>query len=149
MSELERLMAAAERGALDDVRAAIDAQPELIKARDDDGATLLHYAAFGGHRPLVELLVERGADINAMDGHFHATPAGWAIEYLRERGGFLGIELADFAFAIGKGDVEWVARFLKRFPGLREATDAEGVPFRVLADRAGNEEIAQLFERVG
>src|SRR5258707_14615652 len=98
MSEIERLMEAAERGGLDDVRAAIDAEPDLITARDDEGATLLHYAAFGGHRPMVELLVERGAEINAIDGHFGATPAGWAIEYLRERGGFLGIELSDLAF---------------------------------------------------
>lgn len=137
----------AERGALDDVRAAIDAQPDLIVARDDEGATLLHFAAFGGHRTVVELLVERGADINAFDGKFGATPAGWAIEFLRERGGLLGIELADFAFAIERGDVEWVARFLKRFPGLREAKDRDGVPFKVLADRSFNTEIAHLFER--
>ena len=145
MRELGKLMEAAESGALDDVRAAIDAQPDLIHARDDEGATLLHYAAFGGHRPVVELLVERGADINAIDGHFGATPAGWAIEYLRERGGYLGVELADFAFAISRGDVEWVTRFLKRFPGLREANDGDGVPFKVLADRSGKKEIAQLF----
>jgi ankyrin repeat protein len=149
MSGLERLMEAAKRGALDDVRAVIDGNSDLLNAKDDEGATALHYAAFEGNRPVVELLVERGADINAIDGKFGATPAGWAIEYLRERGGYLGIELADFAFAISKGDVEWVTRFLKRFPGLREAKDRDGVPFKVLADQSGNQEIAHLFERVG
>ena len=106
MSGLERLMEAAKRGALDDVRAVIDGNSDLLNAKDDEGATALHYAAFEGNRPVVELLVERGADITAIDGKFGATPAGWAIEYLRERGGYLGIELADFAFAISKGQRE-------------------------------------------
>lgn len=37
-------------------------------------------AAFGGHRDVVQALVEQGAEINAGDGQFGATPAGWAIE---------------------------------------------------------------------
>jgi hypothetical protein len=36
-------------------------------------------------------------------------------------GGFLGIELSDLAHAIERGDTEWVARFLRRFPALRTA----------------------------
>jgi len=46
---------------------------------------------------VVEFLVQYGAEINAIDAEFGATPTGWAIEYLREMGGFLGIELADLA----------------------------------------------------
>ena len=37
-------------------------------------------------RAIVRLLVQQGADINARDTEFGATPAGWAIEYLREMG---------------------------------------------------------------
>jgi len=33
-----------------------------------------------------------------------ATPACWEIEYLRQRGGYLEIELSDFAYAIELGD---------------------------------------------
>ena len=73
-------------------------------------------------------------------------PQGWAIEYMREMGGFLGIELADFAHAIRQGDVEWVTRFLHRFPKLRNANDPEGKLFRQLARESGNEQIVKLFD---
>jgi hypothetical protein len=52
-----------------------------------------------GHRPIVKLLLEQGADINSRDGRFGATPTGWAIEYLREMHGRLAIELDDLAEA--------------------------------------------------
>src|SRR5579859_6877330 len=104
----------------------VHSPPDLVQAKDETGATALHYAAFGGHRDAVRLLVEAGADINASDGQFGATPAGWAIEYLREMGGFLGIELSDFAWAIERGDVECVARLLTRFPRLCHAKDTHG-----------------------
>lgn len=91
-------------------------------------------------------LVEQGAEINAIDGKFGATATGWAIEYLREMGGFLGIELNDFAYAIQQADFDWVARFLKRFPALREASDTQGKPFKMIAQESGNVEIAKMFE---
>ena len=147
MSDLDRLIEAARLGVLEDVRAMAHSHPELVRARDETGATALHYAAFGGHRDTVRILVEAGADINAPDGQFGATPAGWAIEYLREMGGFLGIELSDFAFAIEKGDVEWAARLLKRFPALRDAKDMQGWAFKTLAEQSGNADIVGLFKK--
>jgi ankyrin repeat protein len=146
MGDFEKLIEAAKHGNAEDVRAIVHGHPELINQRDELGATALHHAAFGGHRDVVRALVEQGADINSRDGEFGATPAGWAIEYLREMGGFLGIELNDFAHAIRRGDVEWAARFLKRFPGLRGATDAKGRPFKQLAGESGSAEITKLFE---
>src|SRR5215469_1668742 len=146
MTEFERLIDAAKRGSVEEAADVVQHRPELINKRDESGATALHYAAFGGHRDLVRLLVDRGAEINARDARFGATPAGWAIEYLREMGGFLGIELRDFAWAIENGDAEWVARFLKRFPTLRDARDSESRPFRELAGKSANAEIRRLFE---
>ena len=145
MTDLEKLIEAAKQGDLAQLKAVLQSHPELINQRDSSGATALHYAAFGGHRSLVEELVKQGADINARDGKFGATPTGWAIEYLREMGGLLGIELADFAYAVQRGDVEWVRRFLTRFPALREASDAQGKSFKQLAKESGNQEIAKLF----
>ena len=146
MPEFEKLIDASKRGALEDVEAILHDHPELINMRDELGATPLHYAAFGGHRVAAQFLVQQGADINAPDSQFGATPAGWAIEYLREMGGFLGIELTDFAYAIRRGDVEWTKRFLKRFPGLRRATDTQGNSFKLLAGESGNAEIVAMFE---
>ena len=98
-----------------------------------------------GHRQIVDLLLERGADINSTDTQFGATPAGWAIEYLRERGGYLAIELDDLSYAIRLGDARWVSRFLQRFPALRQATDTTGTPFLKLARESGDRKIAALF----
>ena len=106
----------------------------------------MQYAAFNGHRPLVELLAERGADINSTDGRFGATPAGWALEYLREMGAYLAIELDDLSYAIESGDARWAARFLARFPSLRQASDTRGRPFARLARESGNREMMGLFD---
>jgi hypothetical protein len=149
MGDFEKLIEAAKSGNIADVRAIAQQHAEVINQRDKFGATALHHAAFGGHRDVVRVLVEHGAEVNAADSEFGATPAGWAIEYLREMGGFLGIELDDFGFAIQRGDVEWVARFLKRFPALRGASDTRGRSFEVLAVRCGNPEIAKLFGSEG
>jgi ankyrin repeat protein len=145
MSELEKLIEAAKRGDLADVKSVLESHLELLHERDQSGATALHYATFEGHRSVVGELVRQGADINATDTQFGATPTGWTIEYLREMGGFLAIELNDLAHAIRRGEVEWVTRFLHRFPALREASDTQGTPFKLLAEQSGNQEIAELF----
>jgi len=129
MGEFEKLIEAAKQGAVEDVGAIVHSHLEVINHRTKPGATALHYAAFGGHRLVAQLLIQHGSEINALDDQFGATPAGWAIEYLREMGGFLGIELSDLAHAIGRGDVEWTTRFLKRFPDLRRGSDTQGISF--------------------
>jgi hypothetical protein len=83
--------------------------------------------------------------IQRIDSRFGATPAGWAIEYLREMGGYLAIELDDLAYANQLGDARWVARFLKRFPALPQASDTNGNLFQRLARESGNREIEGLF----
>jgi ankyrin repeat protein len=145
MTAFEKLIDAAEKGNLDEVRDVLGDHAEFINQKDSTGATALHYAAFGGHRSVVEELVKHGADVNVRDNRFGATPTGWAIEYLREVGGLLGIEMEDFGHAIRRGEVEWVTRFLRRFPALRTASDSHGKPFQLLAHESGNQEIADLF----
>ena len=145
MSDLAELIEAAKQGDLESVRGILQSNKGLATQRDESGATPLHYAALNGHRPIVRLLIEWGADINTTDSQFWATPTGWAIEYLREMGGHLAIELDDLAYAIQIEDVRWVARFLNRFPSLRHANDTKGTPFQRLARESGNREIARLF----
>jgi hypothetical protein len=128
-----------------EVREILERHPESAAARDADGATALHYATELGDREMVRLLLDAGADINARDSRFNATPAGWAIEYLRQRGGLLGIEIEDARHAIANGDERLIHRYLSRFPVLREAADSAGTPLRVHARESGNPEIARLF----
>jgi ankyrin repeat protein len=49
-------------------------------ARDKDQVTALHRAAMGGHPDAVRVLLRFGADVNALDGMFAATPLVWAVE---------------------------------------------------------------------
>src|SRR6266568_3903457 len=145
MGASEDLIEAAKRGDLERVKRILETDDRLANLKDESGATPLHYAAMNGYRQIVQLLLERGADINSTDSQFGATPAGWAIEYLREMGGHLAIELDDLAYAIRLGDSKWVRRFLARFPAMRHARDTAGAPFQKLARESGNREITALF----
>lgn len=116
--DVKKFFAAIEAG--DGIVAAnmLAADESLALSTDAEGATALHHAAFNGHRDIVELLLNAGADINARDKTHGATPAGWAIHYLRERGALLAIEIEDLRFAAERGEVTWVERFLARHPWL-------------------------------
>lgn len=148
MSDLNALINAVKHGDIGEARTILDENTGLVHQRDKSGATALHYATFSGNREIVQLLLDKGAEINKTDNQFGATPTGWAIEYLRERGGYLAIELNDLAYAIEYGDVRWVGRFLKRFPALRQGVDINGKPFRQLAEESGNPEITALFRSI-
>jgi ankyrin repeat protein len=145
MAEIADLIDAAMRGDAARVRDLVAATPSLAQASDAEGATALHYAALHGYRDIVRLLIAAGADVNARDGRFNATPAGWAIEYLRELGGCLAMEIEDVLFAIRQEDVEWAVRLLRRLPVLATCRDREGTPLADHATRAGNREIVAAF----
>lgn len=139
------LFAAVREGNRERVLEILRNHQQSVDARDSAGATPLHYAAESGNREIVKALLDAGADINARDLQFDATPAGWAIEYLRERGALLGIEIEDAADAIASGDGRLVQRCLARFPALRDAVDKSGVPLKERARNSTNPEIARLF----
>lgn len=63
-------------GDLGGARAALDAAPNLARARHR-GTTALHLAV--GHPAMVRLLLERGADPNARDDGDHALPLHFAV----------------------------------------------------------------------
>jgi ankyrin repeat protein len=145
MTRLQQLIQAAQTDDIDRLRSLLEQHPDLVSQKDESGATALHYAALNGHRRAAELLIERGADINSRDSQFEATPAGWAIEYLREKGALLGIEISDLKFAIERGDSHWVARLLARFPTLRTARDANGTSLEQLGCECANPDIRKMF----
>ena len=52
--------------------------PTDVNARDDDGATPLHQAAWEGNLPMIRRLLDGGADPSLTDGRFGSTPLQWA-----------------------------------------------------------------------
>lgn len=137
---MNNVVEAIKQGNLEQVKTLLQNNPALINQYDETGATPLHYAAFHSQQLIVKFLVENGAEINSRDTAFGATPTGWAIEYLRELGGHLAIELEDLSYAIQQGDVKWTARFLQRFPELKKDRR-----FIQLAHESGNAAIIDLF----
>lgn len=145
MSDATELFDAVTRGDVDRVRAVLAGHPEIVNARDDDGATALHHAAFLGHREIVWVLAASGADVNARDGKHDATPAGWAMHQMRELGGLLAIEIEDVIFAIRSRDATWAWRLVTRHPALRSASDASGKSLADYANESGDPAISAMF----
>jgi ankyrin repeat protein len=62
--------------------AAVGVMLELgfsMDACGEFGATALHVAAHAGSAEVAELLVSRGADLEATDGNWNSTPLDWAL----------------------------------------------------------------------
>lgn len=120
------IYAAAMLGRQEDVNAFLDAQPELANSGGAHGIPLLFHGAVGGDLEMVELLVARGADPQAIVG-----PTSSALNAAAMRG---HLEMAEWLVANG-------ARldsldFQQKTP-LQRARDA------------GNDEIAELLVRNG
>ncbi|MBB3693585.1 ankyrin repeat domain-containing protein [Sphingomonas sp. BK580] len=58
----------ASRGDVPAVVAALDREPRLVRAQEDDGLTLLHDAAAEGQLRMAEVLIDRGARLEAKTG---------------------------------------------------------------------------------
>ena len=103
MSESDRkeFFDAIIRGDLEFVAASLVRDPSLIHAHQR-GATGMHFAAIHDNRSLVDLLLEHGADIDAIDFDYGAPPIGWAnekghdamVEYLYARGASVDLHRA-------------------------------------------------------
>ena len=65
MSEKHYLHEVARDGKLEKAKAWISHNPDLVFSRKSDGSTPLHWAATGGHKDVVMLLLANGAEVNA------------------------------------------------------------------------------------
>jgi ankyrin repeat protein len=107
--------AAARVGRPERLRELIEEDPTRVHARGGDGQTPLHFASTVG---IAAYLLEKGADINALDIDHESTPAQWMLgdrlgvaRYLVERGC-----VTDILLAAATGDLEAVRKHLDADP---------------------------------
>ena len=121
MSDLANLIEAVQQERPDRVRAILDADSELVNQRDESAPRpFITRRSMDSAKGFDCCCSERGANINSTDDKFGATRLVTGNHYLREMGGFLGIELADLAYAIQTGDTRWLRGFSNGSP--RSAT---------------------------
>lgn len=74
-----RSFRACQYGFYNRVSQIIESDPNAVNLQDSDGITPLHWAALNDHIEVCQLLVNKGAPINAVGGSLKATPLHWAI----------------------------------------------------------------------
>lgn len=67
-SRVAVLIRAVKKGEMSKVKALLNAHPELVKAKDDRlGCTPLHWAVISDQADIAAFLLDKGADVNAID----------------------------------------------------------------------------------
>jgi ankyrin repeat protein len=98
--------AAADANDVDRVRRMLDAKPQLIRRGDRKGGTPLHRAVLASAHGVIDVLLDRGADIHARHGSGPGDAASYAAV------DFQPIDLA--LFWHGRGDFETARLLLDR-----------------------------------
>jgi len=142
------------------VKTLVDAEPGLVGARDDTGRTPLHWAARGIGISMLALLIDRGADVNAVDRGGNAP-----IHSLASAGNTEGVRLlldkgaeADLASAEGEtalhlaaeaGRVEVVRLLIARKADIERANRYGRTPLVLAAREMGGIEVIRVLLDAG
>jgi len=157
--------AAAAAGDVVQVRALLDADPQLINRSDRSGSTPLHRAVAASKREVVCLLLDRGADIHALHGNGPRSERGYApvdfqaIDLALWNGPFWDvrgdIETArlllsrgaayDLVIAAALGDIERVRDFLDQDPSRIAEARPSGKRALSSAVQFGHHDIVTLL----
>lgn len=147
-TRVDRLFEAARSGAWERVAQTLGEASDDVRARGPSGVTLLHVAAELDDVTLAELLLDRGAEMEAEASWGH-TPFQWAAQLGSARVGRLlldrGAERHGLWSAAALGDLEDVRRYLGEvlrgnIPAGTTVSDA----FHI-ACRNGHLEVAKLL----
>lgn len=151
------LLEAAAAGAASRLRQLLDAAPQRRDVRSPDGFTPLHLGAFFAREEVVAVLVERGADIEAVAANrsrvrpLHSAAAGGSLAVVqcllaagaeanaRQAGG-----ITPLMGAAVRGDVAMVRALLAAGAEPRATTD-EGRTAEQLATERGHPEMAVVL----
>ncbi|MBA3954883.1 ankyrin repeat domain-containing protein [Candidatus Dependentiae bacterium] len=168
-SPLEReLIQAAKSGDLACVQALIAHAEVHINATDENTATALHGAARNGHKEVVKLLLEKGADIDTEDENNHtplhsAAYAGYAevVKLLLQKGASIntrveGNEDEDeeeegytaLHLAAENGHKEVVELLLKSGADINAKDEEDNTALHVAA-QCGHKEVVELLLKSG
>jgi ankyrin repeat protein len=154
-------------GDLGRVRAALDVDPARLDSYSPEGFTALALAAHFGHRDVMQLLIDRGADMNRVAAHrlavtpLHAALFGRQVEaalLLVERGadvtparGGTGMKRAGWTalhYAAGMGLVALVEPLLDRGADPAREDEEGKTPLQVAID-ANHDDIARILRSRG
>jgi len=155
---------AAEADDVQRVRELLDGDPALLERGDSVGGTPLHRAVMGSARRVIVLLLDRGADVNAIHGVAAGAAAGWwpgdvrAIDLALwggprrpgrdfETARLLLARGADYHLAIAAalGDVDRVTALLDEDPNRIRETSPNGRRALSAAVQFGHGELARLL----
>jgi ankyrin repeat protein len=157
---------AAQKGDLRRVRQLLDAEPALLNQGDQTGATPLHKAVMGSARNVIELLLDRGANIHAIHSVSAGAGSGWwaqdvqAVDiaiwgtnsYAPPRADLTTARLllergaaCDLTIAAALGDIGQVQRILDTDPASVRQIRANGKRPLTAAVEFGHDEIARLL----
>ena len=119
---------AAGLGDIESLKRMLDADPGRVHERGGDGTFPLHFAA---SPDVAAYLLDRGAEIDAIDYDHHSTPAQWAANRRADVSRYLvsrGAE-PDIFMAVCSGDVDWVAEIVAASPdAVNDRVTAERFP---------------------
>ena len=116
--------AAARLGKIDVLEALLARDPSLVHARGGDGQLPLHFAATV---PVAQLLLARGADIDAIDVDHESTAAQWMVKDRQEVARYLVSRgcRTDILMAAALGDEVLVRQHLANDPAALRMTVSE------------------------
>jgi ankyrin repeat protein len=159
----ESIHRAAETGNIEAVKQHLAAGADVNAGRSDGGGTPLHFAAGWGHKEIAELLIEKGADLNAKSEglYMHGwTPLHCAalsghkeiVELLIAKGADINAknrgEYTSFHFAAEGGHGEIVELLLAKGANVNAKNDGGETPLdRAIIDK--QTETAALLRKHG
>jgi len=132
------IWSAAKFDMADRLRAFLKSDPSLVSAKGGDGKRPLHYAA---SVEIAELLLDHGAEIDALDDDHHSTPAQYLVSDRPEVARFLLARGArsDLLLAAALGDLDRVRRHLDEDTGsIRMRVSQDWFPMIDTAPNGGH-----------